>query len=216
MEYTKVLTQGAFSKSGYDVVDAPSLRDESGQFGFDLSLLAYFSLVSDARLGRPEAQDCKRRIGDALLKRVAAAAGSAPPPTPKATPPPIAEVISGIRTLLEGLRKAGYVAAYQIDDSDADEDLWETRDNPRLAATRLTITLTDSASLRAALVLNGRTSPELARPLVTAWLEEQRVAVSEATEFFLDSTYRSDPLDYRPDQQVLSLTIEPRRSEQRA
>ena len=33
--------------------------------------------------------------------------------------------------------------------------------------------------------------------------------VSEASEFFLDGTYRERPDDYRPDTQVFTLTVAP-------
>ena len=80
-----------------------------------------------------------------------------------------------------------------------------------MGGSTLTITLGESASLRSSLVLNGRggASSELARPLLSAWLAEQGVRVVEATEYFVDSTYKTNPLEYRPDQQVLTLTIEP-------
>ena len=91
-------------------------------------------------------------------------------------------------------------------------DLFVAQRN-ELSPTRLSLTLTDSASLRAALLLNGRAgaSPELAKPLLLAYLRASGVEVSESQEFFLDSVYRSSPLDYKPDQQVLTVTIAPGR-----
>ena len=75
-------------------------------------------------------------------------------------------------------------------DSDGDEALWAQKSD--LSPTRLTLTLTDTASLRAALLLNGRSgaSPELAKPLLLAYLRARGVAIEEVGEFFLDGTYR--------------------------
>ena len=115
----------------------------------------------------------------------------------------------GMRALLDQLRAAGYVASWSLDDSDADEALWGQRS--ALSTTRLSVTLNDTASLRAALLLNGRagSSPELAKPLLCAYLRARGVEVTEASDYFLDSVYRSSPLEYRPNQQILSLTLSP-------
>ena len=129
--------------------------------------------------------------------------------TASANPPPVAELVGGLRALLGHLRAAGYVSQYAIDDSDVDEVLWSARSS--LSPTRLSVTLTDSASLRAALLLNGRpgASPELAKPLLLAYLRGRAVDVTDVNEFFLDSVYRPSPLDYRPNQQILTMTIAP-------
>ena len=47
------------------------------------------------------------------------------------------------------------------------------------------------------------------RDLLPAYLRARHVAVTELTEYFLDGQYRSNPLDYRPDQQVLTFTMSP-------
>ena len=83
--------------------------------------------------------------------------------------------------------------------------------NSDLSDTRLTIVLSETASLHAAIVLNGRAgaSPELARPLLSALLRRRGAAIVEKDEYFLDDTYRSNPNEYRANQQVLTLTIKP-------
>ena len=207
LEYNRVLSSGAFGDGrGYDAAAAISTieaSDLASQFGFDLRLACDFSLLADARLPRDQAAENQRRLGTRLLELIP------PPPAATASPPPLTELINGMRALLDQLQRAGYVASYAIDDTDADDALWRARNS--LSATRLQITLNDSASLRAALLLNGRKggSPELSKPLLCAYLRANGVEVSETSEFFLDSVYRSSPLDYRPNQQILTLTISP-------
>ena len=76
--------------------------------------------------------------------------------------PTLKSLITGMRQLLTALQTNGYLQTYNLDDSDGDEALWAQKSD--LSPTRLTLTLTDTASLRAALLLNGRSgaSPELA------------------------------------------------------
>jgi hypothetical protein len=50
---------------------------------------------------------------------------------------------------------------------------------------------------------------QLAKPLLLAYLRTRGVEVSEVSEFFLDSVYRSSPLEYRPNQQIVTLTVAP-------
>ena len=118
----------------------------------------------------------------------------------------LSTLISPLRSF--SLRDAGYVASYTLDDSDVDDGLWAQRNS--LSATRLSISLRDSASLRAAVVLNGRSvSPEVARPLLAAYVTAAGAMTADASEYFLDDEYRQNPLEYRPSSQVISLTIAP-------
>ena len=205
-----MLTTGAFGLAGYDAAAAvvTDTSDAASQYGFDLGLACLFSLLADARLERSDSAACSQRLGERLLALM-------PPPTDatavgRATAPPkLSEILGGMRALLDQLRAAGYVASWSLDDSDADEALWGQRS--ALSTTRLSVTLNDTASLRAALLLNGRagSSPELAKPLLCAYLRARGVEVTEASDYFLDSVYRSSPLEYRPNQQILSLTLSP-------
>ena len=64
-------------------------------------------------------------------------------------------------------------------------------------------------TLRAALLLNGRgVSPEIARPLLTAFAASCGARVVEQAEYFLDD-YRESPLEYRASQTLLSYTLAP-------
>ena len=109
--------------------------------------------------------------------------------------------------LLGDLRAGGFISGFSVDDADADEALWALRSD--LSATKVAVTLFDSATLRASLLLNGRgVSPELARPLLVSYLDSCGARVSEATEFFLDD-YRESPLDYRPSQTLISFVVAP-------
>jgi hypothetical protein len=212
LEYNKVLSSGAFGTDGYgyaDVGENPGGSD-SNQYSFDIALLSYFTCLANARLSPQESEDARLRLGAALL--LALPVPSLPSAAARAQlgdVPRCSELVRGMRGILASLRDAGYIASFSIEDSDVDDALWQQ--SSALSATRLTISLRESASLRSAIVLNGRaTSPELARPLLTAWLAKQGVTVVQASELFVDSTYRPNPLEYRPDEQVLELTIEPR------
>ena len=213
-----MLTGGAFGSGGYDAAASVAVSDDSStQYGFDLTLLSYFTIFADARLARADVAAAQRRLGDALLRLDLldttvgspgpAAAGGAT--TSAASGSKLSESAAGIRGLLRALRSAGYLEAFTLDDSDVDDGLWAQGSD--LSVTRLSITLTDSASLRAALLLNGRlgASPELTKPLIFAYLRRGGATVTEAQEFFIDDTYRSNPLEYRANQQVLSLTLRP-------
>ena len=54
-----------------------------------------------------------------------------------------------------------------------------------LSTTQLKIALTDSAALRSCLLLNGRGSPELAGPLLLAYLRECGLSILGSSEYFL-------------------------------
>lgn len=208
LEYERVLSSGAFGDGrGYETAAGVSTqpRDATSQFDFDLSLACYYSLLADARLPRAATTESSNQLGGRLL----AASKAAPPPPSTTATPPLSEILAGVRGLLTELRSTGYVAAWSLDDTDADEALWSQRS--ALSTTRLQVTLTESASLRAALLLNGRSgaSPELAKPLLCAYLRGRGVDVLELSEYFLDSVYKASPLDYRPNQQILTLTVSP-------
>jgi len=211
IEYDRALFAGAFSAAGgYDTSlgGASALsQPEALQYGFDLSALALFTLLSEARLPRKELAACYARVGEELLVAVAAAT-PAPPQQAAGSASSLSDILRGVRALLDALQRGGYLAAYAIDDGDADEGLWQQRSS--LSSTRLTVTLTDSAALRAALLLNGRgVSPELARPLLSAFFASRGAEVTEQSDFFLDGEYRENPKEYRPTQQLLSFTIAP-------
>lgn len=208
IEYDRVNAVGAFGGgTGYDVASFGERTSASlpntQQFGFDLSALALFSLLGDARKPRSEVADAYRRIGDELLGVFPAAATCADRDS-------IVALVSGMRVLLGQLKTAGYIEGFSLDDSDVDEALWQQRSS--LSPTRLSVTLNDSATLRAALLLNGRgVTPELARPLLTAYLARCGAKVTEESEFFLDD-YRESPLEYRASQTLLSFTVAPARA----
>jgi len=201
IEYDRVLTVGAFG-TGYDFTNGSiaARLPENLQYGFDLSVLAYFSLLADEKPARSEVAAASRRIGDELLAgfpQCRCAGNSAS----------IGALLGGLRALLSELRTGGFISGFRVDDSDADEALWALRSD--LSATKLTITLTDSATLRASLLLSGRgVSPELARPLLVSYLNSCGARVSDASEFFLDD-YRESPLDYRPSQTLISFVVAP-------
>ena len=215
LEYSRVLYNGAFGGGGYDALDESGSRSggDTLQYGFDLTLLSYWTLLADARLPRATTSAVSQQLGDSLLEALAPPALRAPPPpqTPAANAKAesLSSLLGGVRLLLDALKAAGYVGSWSLDDSDADDALWAQRSE--LSDTQLTVTLTDSASLRAAIVLNGRpgASPELARPLLFAYLRQHGARLVESNEYFLDSSYKSNPMEYRADQQVLTFTIRP-------
>ena len=212
LEYNRVLTSGAFGDGrGYDTAIGVSGGGPiSSQYEFDLALLGLFTLLADARLPRERASECSRLLGDTLLAAAMPSPSAAAAAADAAGTPTLKSLITGMRQLLTALQTNGYLQTYNLDDSDGDEALWAQKSD--LSPTRLTLTLTDTASLRAALLLNGRSgaSPELAKPLLLAYLRARGVGIEEVGEFFLDGTYRQSPLEYRPNQQILTLTIRPR------
>ena len=71
IEYDRVLTVGAFGGSGYDAANgarSASAMPDSLQFGFDLSALSLFKVLSDSQLPRRDLTEAYRRIGDELLR----------------------------------------------------------------------------------------------------------------------------------------------------
>ena len=206
MEFDRALSSGAFGSGGYDTAGYVGARKAQAvptdQFSLDLSLLALFSVLSDRRLSKAELAAFYARLGDALLKGLPAGTLLRAP-----APSTFAGVTNGLRTLLASLKGAGYIREFAIDDSDADEGLWSQQNE--LSVTRLVITLTDSAALQASLLLNGRISPEVTGPLIQAYLRSCGLVVGASTEYFLDDTWRPNPLDYRPSQWVLDLSVRP-------
>ena len=81
-----------------------------------------------------------------------------------------------------------------------------------LSLTRLSITLIEPASLRASLLLNaavgGRLSAGLALPALAAYLRACGAEVRDSSEFFVDE-YRENPMDYKPSQVLVELTLVP-------
>ena len=89
-----------------------------------------------------------------------------------------------------------------------DDALWRRADD--LSPTRLVVTLGEPASLGAALQLNGgRVAPGLAAPVLAAYLRSCGARLKTQEEYFIDDTYRPNPLEYRPNAVVLELTVAP-------
>lgn len=236
IEYDRALSSGAFGRGGYDIgsagggstgragspLELPARLAGSsppapvGQFALDLALFSLFTLLSEARVAPDKLATCYARLGDSLLQEFTAAVGSiegeAVGRRLKQPADGIGGACAGMRRLLAALQTVGYIRKFSLDESDVDEELWRQRSE--LSSTRLSVAISDSAALRGALLLNANSaarqiSPELVRPLLTAYLRASGVRVSEATEFFLDDEYRPNPLEYRPSQQVITLVLNP-------
>ena len=141
-----------------------------GLYEFELSLYALFTLLSEARLPPGRQRAFYALLGDGLLAAQLSSSPAAQPATGSAVS--LKRVESGLEALLQALQRAGYLAGFKIDNSDADEALWAQRSE--LSTTRYTITLANPASLRAATQLNaasgGRLTAGLAVPLLLAFL----------------------------------------------
>ena len=209
VEYERTLSGGAFGgASGYEASSsttrATRIRD---QFDFDLALLAIFSQLSSARPTAERAAAARAALGDRLLAQLAP---RCVPPLPAAcrAGAPLSELCGGLRRLLAALQSAGYLASYKLDDTDVDDALWRRADD--LSPTRLVVTLGEPASLGAALQLNGgRVAPGLAAPVLAAYLRSCGARLKTQEEYFIDDTYRPNPLEYRPNAVVLELTVAP-------
>ena len=82
LEYSRVLYNGAFGGGGYDALDESGSRSggDTLQYGFDLTLLSYWTLLADARLPRATTSAVSQQLGDSLLEALAPPALRAPPP----------------------------------------------------------------------------------------------------------------------------------------
>lgn len=108
--------------AGFDAAfssDANLPQAPNNQFAFDLTLYALYSQLADARLSRADLAAFDGHTGTALLKKFQPGAAV------ERSAFPFAEVIGGLRSLLDRLKAAGYVRDFVVDDSDADEILWE-------------------------------------------------------------------------------------------
>jgi hypothetical protein len=219
IEYERAVLAGAFGP-GYDVSMAGGTRLALGQalgatactdgggggggggdgggdvglYEFELSLYALFTLLSEARLPPARQKAFNALLGDRLLAAQLSSSPAAQPATGSAVS--LKRVEAGLEALLEALQRAGYLAGFKIDNSDADEALWVQRS--ALSTTRYTITLANPASLRAATQLNaasgGRVTPGLAVPLLLAFLRASGVTVLQQSEYFLDDEYKPNPI----------------------
>ncbi len=218
IEYERSVLAGAFGPT-YDATSGVRLALGSGatgceggsvgSFDFELSLYSLFTLLSEARLPPARLKAWYNLLGDRLL----AAAAQLSPPAP-VVPQPAAgsaaslkQVEAGVASLLSALKRAGYLAGFGIDNSDADEALWAQRSE--LSTTRYTLTLANPASLRAATQLNGRVAPGLAVPMVLAFLRASGVTVLQQSEYFLDDEYKPNPIAYSPSSLVVELQLSP-------
>ena len=149
---------------------AAAATDDVGLYEFELSLYALFTLLSEARLPPGRQRAFYALLGDGLLAAQLSSSPAAQPATGSAVS--LKRVESGLEALLQALQRAGYLAGFKIDNSDADEALWAQRSE--LSTTRYTINLANPASLRAATQLNaasgGRLTAGLAVPLLLAFL----------------------------------------------
>jgi hypothetical protein len=165
-----------------------------GLYEFELSLYALFTLLSEARLPPGRQRAFYALLGDRLLAAQLSSSPAAQPATGSAVS--LKRVEAGLEALLEALQRAGYLAGFKIDNSDADEALWAQRSE--LSTTRYTITLANPASLRAATQLNaasgGRVTAGLAVPLFLAFLRASGVTVLQQSEYFLDDEYKPNPI----------------------
>lgn len=180
-----------------------------GLYEFELSLYALFTLLSEARLPPGRRRAFYALLGDRLLAAQLSSSPAAQPATGSAAS--LKRVEAGLEALLEALQRAGYLAGFKIDNSDADEALWAQRSE--LSTTRYTITLANPASLRAATQLNaasgGRVTAGLAVPLLLAFLRASGVTVLQQSEYFLDDEYKPNPIAYNPSSLVVELEIAP-------
>ena len=212
IEYERAVLAGAFGPA-YDMSMAGGTRLALGQasgatactdggggggdvglYEFELSLYALFTLLSEARLPPARQKAFNALLGDSLLAAQLSSSPAAQPATGSAVP--LKRVEAGLEALLQTLQRAGYLAGFKIDNSDADEALWAQRSE--LSTTRYTITLANPASLRAATQLNaasgGRVTPGLAVPLLLAYLRASGVTVLQQSEYFLDDEYKPNPI----------------------
>ena len=176
-----------------------------GLYEFELSLYALFTLLSEARLPPGRQRAFYALLGDGLLAAQLSSSPAAQPATGSAVS--LKRVESGLEALLQALQRAGYLAGFKIDNSDADEALWAQRSE--LSTTRYTLTLANPASLRAATQLNGRVAPGLAVPMVLAFLRASGVTVLQQSEYFLDDEYKPNPIAYSPSSLVVELQLSP-------
>ena len=212
IEYERAVLAGAFGPA-YDMSMAGGTRLALGQasgatactdggggdgdvglYEFELSLYALFTLLSEARLPPARQKAFNALLGDSLLAAQLSSSPAALPATGSAVS--LKRVEAGLEALMQALQRAGYLAGFKIDNSDADEALWVQRSE--LSTTRYTITLANPASLRAATQLNaasgGRVTPGLAVPLLLAFLRASGVTVLQQSEYFLDDEYKPNPI----------------------
>lgn len=207
IELDRALSSGLYSDGGYSSLEASGAPTAplTNEFSFDLRLFALFTLVADGSLRR----DGKRaaffdELGDRLL------AAMPPALVPSAsTSTGIVHAAAGCRRLLEHLRAVGYLAGFDFDAEDADDALWAQRSD--LSTTLVRATLDEPAALRSALLLSQRAggmSSDLATPLLAAYLRRACGAVVTTNQYFVDE-YRDNPLDYRPSQLIVEMTLTP-------
>lgn len=228
IEYERALVSGAFGP--YDTsqrglqLDAGGVcetsganeRDGLGQFDFELTVYCYFTLLGEVRLPPAKLAAWYTLLGDRLLAAARGLPLSSPlPATPAgvgAQPPTLRQLEAGLRSLLELLQRSGYLKGFTLDGTDADEALWAKAND--LSLTRYTLTLSDPASLHAALQLNaatgGRVAPGLAVPLLLAYLRAAGVSLAQTPiQYFIDDEYKPNPLEYRPSSLVVEFELSP-------
>tara|TARA_B110001452_G_scaffold90352_1_gene74319 strand:- start:92 stop:1111 length:1020 start_codon:yes stop_codon:yes gene_type:complete len=228
IEYERAWVSGAFgqydtSQRGLQLnaggVCETAGADEGGglgQFDFELSVYCYFTLLGEARLPPAKLAAWYTLLGDRLLAAARAQPLSPPlpatPPDMGAPPPTLRQLEAGLRSLLELLKRAGYLQGFTLDGTDADETLWAKAND--LSLTRYALTLSDPATLHAALQLNaatgGRVAPGLAVPLLLAYLRAAGVSlVQTPIQYFIDDEYKPNPLEYRPSSLVVEFELSP-------
>ena len=205
VDYERTLSGGAFGgASGYEASStttrATRIRD---QFDFDLALLAIFSQLSSARPTAERAAAARAALGDRLLAQLAP---RCVPPLPAAcrAGAPLSELCGGLRRLLAALQSAGYLASYKLDDTDVDDAAPRRRPEPDAIgrdARRARLARRRPAAQRRPRGARPRGAGARRLPALV------RRAPQDAEEYFIDDTYRPNPLEYRPNAVVLELTV---------
>jgi len=206
IELDRALSSGLYSAGGYASLEASgaATADLRNEFAFDLRLLSLFSIVAGSQRGVNRAAFADQ-LGDRLLAAMPTALAS--PVAQESTG--VVGAAAGCRRLLEHLKSVGYLGGFTWDADDADDALWAERSD--LSPTLLRATLDEPASLRSALLLSQRSgglSSELAAPLLAAYLRRACGATVSSSEYFVDE-YRDNPMDYRPSQRILEMTLVP-------
>jgi len=193
----------------------------SDQYYFDLTAYALWRTAADLLPNYEDRDRFARRLGNLLYSQCKKVLGQTPP----LSKTPLTSSIPSIKTLLDLFVTCGFCKSYRIGEkpkADSPIPVFDEFDDETLAtggSVDCLVSIFEPATLGASLQITGeqsRFSPDyVGATLAALWEDAVSASSLEGSgrlrvsweAFFVDNSYRSNPKDYFPDEQLYQFTL---------